>query len=146
VSSPQKLISGNGDQWSFYPTILPVAPTPTPTPASSPTPTPTPPPYQTPKTVQHVSSASNNDVEYIVGTGQPGNPFYIKLPNPAQAGNCLILSFSNPYSSSRRISITDNKGNTWSLIKTVNNGTTMSSTYVALNVAAGTQNITVIFI
>jgi hypothetical protein len=100
---------------------------------------------KTPTIVQHVSSASNNDVEYIVGTGEPGNPFYINLPNPAQPGNCLILSFSNAYSSSRTISITDNKGNTWSLIETVNNGTTMSSTYVALNVAAGTQKIAVTF-
>jgi hypothetical protein len=124
---------GNGDHWSFYATLLPVTSTPTAT------------PYQTPTIVQHVSSASNNDVQYAAGAGEPGNPFYINLPNAAQAGNCLILSFSNPYSSSRKISITDNENNNWSLINAVNNGTTMSSTYVALNVAAGTQNITVTF-
>jgi len=134
---PTSGLNASGDHWSFYATLLPVAPA-----ATS---TPTPAPYRTPTIVQHVSSASNNDVEYNVGTGESGNPFYINLPNPAQAGNCLILSFSNPYSSSRTMSITDNKGNTWSLLKTVNNGTTMSSTYVALNVAGGTQNITVTF-
>jgi hypothetical protein len=100
---------------------------------------------QTPAVVQHLSSASNNHVSYAAGEGDPGNPFYINLPNPTVQGNCLILSVSNPYSSSRSISIADNKGNAWALAKSVNNGVAMSSTYVALNAAAGTQSLTVKF-
>ena len=88
------------------------APTPTPTPAPTPTPTPTPsptPPVQAPTIVQHVSSAANNNVSYIAGHGNPGNPFYINLPNPTQAGNCVILSSIPIRATERYQSLTTNR-------------------------------------
>ena len=98
-----------------------------------------------PTLVQHISTASD-----VVGTGywgnaRPGSPYYLHLPNLAGAGNCLILGLSCPYSSGRTIAVTDDQGNTWSQVGTLNNGSIMSAVYVALNVAAGTQQVTITF-
>jgi hypothetical protein len=99
----------------------------------------------TPILVQHVSTASD-----VVGTGywanaRPGNPYYLHLPNLAGAGNCLILGLSCPYSSGRTVAVTDDQGNTWTQVGTVNNGSIISAVYVALNVAAGTQQVSITF-
>jgi hypothetical protein len=67
------------------------------------------------------------------------------LPNLSGSGNCLILGLSCPYSPGRTITVNDDKSNTWTLVKTVNNGSIMSAVYIALNVAAGTDNVTVNF-
>ena len=130
------------------PTPTPVTtPTPSPTPTPTPTPTPSPTPSTgTPTLEQNLSTASNLDVlDNGLGTGNPGNPFYLNLPNPTGAGNCVILSVTCPYNPARTIQISDNGSNTWTLAGTINNGATMSSVYVALNVQAGLQNITVTF-
>jgi hypothetical protein len=98
--------------------------------------------------VQHVSSSTNLQQDLTNGVSygaNPGNPFYIDLPNQTLSGNALLLSVTSPYSSSRVTTITDDKSNTWSLLKTVNNGTIMSSVYAALNASSGTQKITVRF-
>jgi hypothetical protein len=94
-----------------------------------------------------VSTNSNlNTVDGVLGSaGNPGNPFWINLPNPAGSGNCLIVGLSCPYSASRSIQITDDKSNAWVLLGTVNDGRSMSSVYAAFNVAAGTQKLTVTF-
>src|ERR1700730_7830956 len=99
----------------------------------------------TPTLVQHISTASD-----VVGVGywanaRPGSPYYLHLPNLAGAGNCLILGLSCPYSGGRTIAVTDDQGNTWSQVGTVNNGSIISAVYVALNVAAGTQQVTITF-
>src|ERR1700731_1104904 len=99
----------------------------------------------TPTLVQHISTASD-----VVGTGywanaRPGSPYYLHLPNLAGAGNCLILGLSCPYSGGRTIAVTDDQGNTWTQVGTVNNGSIISAVYVALNVTAGTQQVTIRF-
>jgi hypothetical protein len=114
-----------------------------PTPPSSPTAT----PDARLGLVQSVSTNSNlNTVDGVLGSvGNPGNPFWINLPNPAGSGNCLIIGLSCPYSASRSIQIADNRSNTWVLLRTVNDGKSMSSVYATFNVAAGTRNLTVTF-
>jgi hypothetical protein len=117
-------------------------PTSTPSPTANPTATPGP---GTPTLIQHLSTASD-----VVGTGywanaKPGSPYFLHLPNLTGAGNCLILGLSCPYSSSRTVTVTDDKGNAWSLAGSVNNGSTFSAVYIALNVAAGTDQVTVKF-
>jgi chitodextrinase len=102
------------------------------------------PPSGTPTLIQHVSTASNNNAN------EAGNPFFISLPNPAGAGNAIILGMSFPYASSgRTATVTDDKGNLWVAAVTVpGNPTTgqfVSRLFYALGVAAGTQNITVTF-
>jgi hypothetical protein len=76
----------------------------------------------------------------------PVTNFSINLPNPAGAGNALILGiqFQNAVAVS---SITDNEGNTWVTGPTAVNGNTSQqmSLYYALNARAGTQNIVVHF-
>jgi hypothetical protein len=86
----------------------------------------------------------------VVGTGYwasavAGNPYYINLPNPSGAGNTLILGVSSPYSPGRTTTVSDDKGNSWQLVKSVNNGSVMSSIYAATGVAGGTTKITVTF-
>src|ERR1700720_5055611 len=95
----------------------------------------------TPTLVQHISTASN-----VVGVGywanaRPGSPYYLHLPNLGGAGNCLILGLSCPYSGGRTIAVTDDRGNTWSQVAAVTNGTITSAVYVGLNVAVGTQQV-----
>jgi hypothetical protein len=57
----------------------------------------------------------------------------------------LILGLSCPYSSSRTVTITDDKNNVWALAGSVNNGSVFSAVYIALNVAAGTDQVSVKF-
>src|ERR1700730_7070675 len=99
----------------------------------------------TPALVQHISTASN-----VIGTGywanaRPGNPYYLHLPNLSGAGNCLILGVRCTYWDGRTIAVTDDQGNTWTQVGTVNNGNIISAVYVALNVAARTQQVTITF-
>jgi hypothetical protein len=133
------------------PTPTPTS-TPKPTRTLTPTPTPTPTPSRspaakpnTPVLVQHISTASD-----VIGPGywanaKPGNPYYLHLPNLTGAGNCLVLGVSYPYSSNRTVSVTDDKNDTWQLAATVNNGAIASSIYVAQNVSAGADKVTVAF-
>jgi hypothetical protein len=86
----------------------------------------------------------------VIGTGywanaKPGNPYYLHLPNLTGAGNCLILGLSCPFSGGRTITISDDKSNHWTLAGTVNNGAIPSAVYIALNVAPGTDQVTVQF-
>jgi hypothetical protein len=91
----------------------------------------------TPTLVQHVATGM---------TAQPVTAFRVTLPNPAGSGNALILGMQ--FRSSGAItSVTDKMGNTWTAGPSVTNnsvGATMSL-YYALNVAGGTQEITVTF-
>src|SRR5262249_55156957 len=71
------------------------------TPATAPSPTPA-----RPTLVQNLSTYTNRD-------GEPGNDFIVNLPNPTLANNCLILALTNAYTSTRTITISDDKGNAW---------------------------------
>jgi hypothetical protein len=84
-----------------------------------------------------------------VATGMDENPvttLRITLPNPAGAGNALILGVQF-VSSGTISSIADNEGNTWATGPTVTDasaGQTMRL-YYALGVTGGTQTITITF-
>jgi hypothetical protein len=95
--------------------------------------------------VQHVSTATD-----VVGTGYwanavAGNPYNINLPNQTGGGNCLILALSCPYSASRTITVSDDQSNTWQLAVSTHNASVISSIYIATNVYANTQKVTVTF-
>jgi hypothetical protein len=93
-----------------------------------------------PTLVQNVSSYTNRDVEV-------GNDFIINLTNPSLANNCLILALTNAYTSTRTITVSDDKGNTWTRgphIDFVAN-TETTTIFYALGVAAGTQTISIHF-
>ncbi len=99
----------------------------------------------TPTFVQHISTSESQLGTAYWAAAQPGNPYHLTLPNVAGGGNCLIMGLSCPFSAGRTISITDDKSNTWTLARTVNNGSKITSVYVALNVVSGTYNITITF-
>jgi hypothetical protein len=98
---------------------------------------------RTPTLIQHVATATNRD------SLQNGNPYYISLPNRTGAGNALIIAVSYPFAAGRTVVINDDNSNTWVLGATTPanpaNNQIVSRIYYALNVAAGTQKVTVSF-
>jgi len=93
-----------------------------------------------PTLVQNVSTYTNRD-------GEVGNDFIINLTNPSLANNCLILALTNAYTSTRTITVSDDKGNSWTRgphIDFVAN-TETTTIFYALGVAAGTQTIMIHF-
>jgi len=98
---------------------------------------------RTPTLIQHVATATNPD------SLQNGNPYYISLPNRTGAGNALIIALSYPFAAGRTVAVNDDKSNTWVLGATTPanpaSNQVVSRIYYALNVAAGTQKITVSF-
>ncbi len=94
-----------------------------------------------PTLVQHVSTQSNG------GHEKEGPAFYINLPQPTLAGNCLVLGLTHHYSALRTVAITDNKSNTWpSPAASIDNTTSGISTKIyAIAPATGTQAIKVTF-
>ncbi len=108
----------------------------------------------TPTLVDHLSTSTNysGSPEYTTqGPSASSTTFIFSKPNAALSGNCLILTVNCPYSVSRTITITtkDITGasttNTWVNQKSVNNGTTMTTVFTALNCAVGTVQLTVVF-
>jgi hypothetical protein len=93
-----------------------------------------------PTLVQNLSIYTNRD-------GEAGNDFIVNLENPTLANNCLILALTNAYTTTRTITVSDDKGNTWTRgphTDFVANTETTTILY-ALGVAAGTQKITIHF-
>ena len=104
---------------------------------STPTPTLTPTAPGVPTLVQHVATGMDR---------YPINTLTIPLPNPARAGNCLILGVQ--FNSMGSVaSVTDNRGNNWIAGPTTTNAgfSKRMNTYYVLNAIAGTQTITVHF-
>src|SRR5262249_53822771 len=96
-------------------------------------------PPGTPTLVQHVAGAMDNN---FVTT------LTLTLPNPAGAGNALILGVRFNAAGSVS-SVSDDQGNAWMIGPTTANENVpipnRMTLYYALNVAAGTQTITVTF-
>jgi hypothetical protein len=91
----------------------------------------------TPTLVQHVATGMDR---------YPINTLTIQLPNPARAGNCLILGVQ--FNSAGSVaSVTDDKGNNWVAGPTTTNSTFSKrmNLYYALNAISGTQTIRVHF-
>ena len=97
----------------------------------------------TPTLVQHVSTFTNYDPLQL------GNPYFIWLPNRTGAGNTLVLGVSYPFASGRTVTVSDDKSNQWTAgpVTPANpsEGEMVSRLLYALNVAAGTQKLTITF-
>jgi hypothetical protein len=94
-------------------------------------------PAAVPTLVQHVASGMDR---------YPINTLTIQLPNPARAGNCLILGVQ--FNSVGSVaSVTDDKGNNWIAGPTTTNVSFSKrmNLYYALNAIAGTQTIRIRF-
>ena len=90
-----------------------------------------------PTLVQHVATGMDR---------YPINTLTISLPNPAGAGNCLILGVQ--FNSTGSVaSVTDDMGNNWIAGPTTTNGSFSKrmNMYYVLNAVDGTQTITVHF-
>jgi chitodextrinase len=88
-----------------------------------------------PTLVQHVATGMDET---------PVTSLKVTLPNPAGAGNALILGIQF-HSSGSVSSVADNQGNTWVAGPTATGSSQRMSLYYALNVAGGTQTITIAF-
>ncbi len=97
-----------------------------------------------PVLVQHVSTSENQLGSGYWSGAIAGTPYHIRLPNVALSGNCLILGVSYP-NSAGSITVSDDHTNTWTLAKSISNGSITSAVYVSLNVASGTSLITATF-
>jgi hypothetical protein len=93
--------------------------------------------------IQHVSTFSNYD------SSQAGNPYFISLPNRTGSGNVLVLGISYPFAAGRTVTVSDDKTNVWTpgpvTPSNPTDGQIVSRLYYALNVAPGTQKITITF-
>ncbi len=97
----------------------------------------------TPVVVQHLSSTSNPPFQQILGNG-----YRFTLPNPVQAGNCLVLGISYSFSATRTVSISDSSGNVWPAAPaatTTDSTVLVSSIFVQPGAAGGTTTLTVSF-
>lgn len=73
-----------------------------------------------------------------------GNPYFISLPNKTKSGNALVLGLS--YAGVNHAgTISDDKSNSWRLATSVTDGQHTTAIFYALNIAGGTQRITVTF-
>jgi len=98
----------------------------------------------TPMLVQHATWGVNG------GSSETGgNTFRFSLPNASLSGNCLVFALNYHYSATRKITITDNKGNSWpstpSVSVTDSGNVETTSLWVLPNATTGTQVITVVF-
>jgi hypothetical protein len=101
----------------------------------------------TPTLVQHVWSDHTSKTAAERG-GDANGPLTFWLPAASQANNALVLAFTHEFQSGVTITITDDKGNTWSSIAGPVSDAEHAITervYGAFGVAAGTQQITVQF-
>ena len=93
-------------------------------------------------------NSANGSFSNVTGsTNGTFSSYLIPLPNPAGAGNAIALAVRGISTNSSAISITDNEGtNTYTTQKCETDSNTLYiCEYLALNVAAGTQFITVNF-
>ena len=79
---------------------------------------------------------------------EPGNDFKFVLPQPAQSGNSIILDLLRGVEANRTVSVTDDKGNTYTKLVgelADGGGTFQSSIWGSCGVTGGAQTITVSF-
>lgn len=100
---------------------------------------------QTPTLVQHVSCPNSGGLGSGVGGSMSSTPVYqCPLPEPAQAGNAILLGLFSDDSSSPKWTVSDDKSNTWNLAgSTTDSSGNIVAVYYALNVAAGTRMLSV---
>ncbi len=89
-----------------------------------------------PTLVQAVNTSST--------AGNVENTYTVRLPNATLSGNSVVLAVQQK-SGTGALSVSDDKGNTYNLGKTNDDGVQTVSVFYALNVAAGAQKITLSF-
>jgi len=98
-----------------------------------------------PTLVQHLASTSNSPFLAL-----NGNDYRFTLPNPVQAGNCLVFGMTYQKfqgTTPTLTSISDSAGNVWPTVPaaTTSNGLATSSIFVLPNAKPGVTTITVSF-
>jgi hypothetical protein len=85
---------------------------------------------------------------HVSGSSTQGNAvtsYILRLPNQTQAGNCIIVGFQYSATSGVTASVSDDRGNTYSAPISHSDGNQVVNLSYALNVAPGTQTITIRF-
>jgi len=100
---------------------------------------------QTPALVQHVSCPNSGPIGSGVGGAMSSTPVYqCPLPEPAQAGNAILLGIFSDNTGNPTWNVSDDHSNSWTLAaSTTDSDKNIIAVYYALNVAAGTRVITV---
>lgn len=85
---------------------------------------------------------------HVSGSSTQGNTvssYSLRLPNLTQSGNCIIVAFQYSATAGVTASVSDDRGNTYSPPASSSDGRQIVNLAFALNVAAGTQKITIAF-
>src|SRR5580692_6060313 len=89
-----------------------------------------------PTLVQHVAGAMDQN---------PASALIIHLPNPVQAGNCLIAGVQLHQFGGITVSVADDQSNTWIAGPTITSNSALVSLFYVVGAAAGTSRITITF-
>jgi hypothetical protein len=85
---------------------------------------------------------------HVSGSSTQGNTvssYALRLPNLTQTGNCIIVAFQYSVSAGIAATVSDDMGNTYSTPISNSDARQVVNLSLALNVAAGTQKITIAF-
>lgn len=85
---------------------------------------------------------------HVSGSSTQGNAvsnYSLRLPNLTQGGNCVIVGFQYSSTAGVTASVGDDRGNSYSTPTSNSDGRQVVNLAFALNVAAGTQKITITF-
>ncbi len=99
-----------------------------------------------PTVIQHVSCSNTRGQGF--GTGVSADTYFALLPNPTQAGDCLIVAAQTDNTGSPTFTITDDApggSNTYTLCKDENDTSNVQRAvlYIAMNCKAGARQISV---
>src|SRR5215475_6161329 len=77
--------------------------------------------------------------------GNQVNSYVLRLPNATLPGNCVIVGFQHNSLAGVSSSITDDKGNAYTIVAKHDDGRQVLNLAIALNVRSGAQKITISF-
>jgi hypothetical protein len=92
-----------------------------------------------------VPTFADNHVSASNTQGNPVNRYDFRLPNPTLAANCVVVGFQYSASAGATASVSDDKGNIYSILVNHNDTRQVVAIAVALNVTAGAQKISITF-
>src|SRR5271165_1135509 len=92
-----------------------------------------------------VPTFAENHVSASSTQGNGVSRYDFRLPNTTMSGNCIIVGFQYSASSGATASVSDDKGNSYHLAVSHSDNRQLVNLSYALNVAAGTQKISITF-
>jgi hypothetical protein len=92
-----------------------------------------------------VPTLANNHVSGSSTQGKTVTSYSLRLPNLTQVGNCIIVGFQYAITAGVTASVSDDHNNIYSAPISSNDGRQVANLSITLNVAAGTQKITISF-